>query len=52
MRAASPRANSPSKKASRRRKDAKEQAAALLERVGFRSGQMAKHPHEFSGGQR
>jgi len=29
-----------------------ERAAALLARVGFRSGQMAKHPHEFSGGQR
>lgn len=33
-------------------KQKKELAAALLERVGFRSSQMAKHPHEFSGGQR
>jgi oligopeptide/dipeptide ABC transporter ATP-binding protein len=29
-----------------------ERAVALLARVGFRPGQMAKHPHEFSGGQR
>jgi len=30
----------------------RERAAALLDRVGFRPGQMARHPHEFSGGQR
>jgi oligopeptide/dipeptide ABC transporter ATP-binding protein len=33
-------------------REKKERATALLERVGFRPGQMAKHPHEFSGGQR
>jgi peptide/nickel transport system ATP-binding protein/oligopeptide transport system ATP-binding protein len=33
-------------------REKKERAAALLERVGFRTGQMAKRPHEFSGGQR
>ena len=33
-------------------KEKKEKAAALLERVGFRAGQMTKRPHEFSGGQR
>jgi peptide/nickel transport system ATP-binding protein/oligopeptide transport system ATP-binding protein len=35
-----------------RGREKKERAAALLERVGFRSNQMAKRPHEFSGGQR
>ncbi len=30
----------------------KERVAALLNRVGFRSEHMTKHPHEFSGGQR
>jgi len=35
-----------------RGKEKNKRAAALLERVGFRSGQMAKRPHEFSGGQR
>ena len=32
--------------------DKKARAAALLQRVGFRAGQMDRHPHEFSGGQR
>jgi peptide/nickel transport system ATP-binding protein/oligopeptide transport system ATP-binding protein len=30
----------------------RERATALLDRVGFRPGQMVRHPHEFSGGQR
>jgi oligopeptide/dipeptide ABC transporter ATP-binding protein len=34
------------------RKDRREQVAALFERVGLRSAQMANYPHQFSGGQR
>ena len=33
-------------------KEKKERVEALLNRVGFRSEHITKHPHEFSGGQR
>jgi peptide/nickel transport system ATP-binding protein/oligopeptide transport system ATP-binding protein len=34
------------------RKQALQQAAVLLERVGLRAGDVTRYPHEFSGGQR
>src|SRR5258708_31519518 len=35
-----------------RRKERKEQVAALFQRGGLRPAQMANYPHQFSGGQR
>ena len=35
-----------------RARNAREQVAALFERVGLRPAQMANYPHQFSGGQR